>query len=242
MLNWTCSLSLNKDIPFLSAHSLVEGCLNKTIRQVGERLREARTSQGLTLRQLAQRTGLSAAMLCHIENGEANPTVQSLAAIADALGCPPSSLFADAPGPAPPCADPCCSVLPAARRSWRELDGGIRVSALTAGAGAGVNFVEVTYPPGASSGEKPFRHAGREWGLILEGELTVDLPDGRLVLGPGDSIVLDSQLPHRFSNSGPLPMRALWANFFPPADGAAPPGEPIRARRRKRRARVARQS
>jgi transcriptional regulator with XRE-family HTH domain len=209
---------------------------------MGERLREARTSRGLTLRKLAERTGLSAAMLCHIEKGQANPTVQSLAAIADALGCPPSGLFADAAGPVPPEAGPCCSVLPAARRSWRELDGGIRVSPLTGGPGAGVNFVEVTYPPGASSGDKPFRHAGREWGLILEGALTVDIPDGRLVLGPGDSIVLDSELPHRFSNPGPLTMRALWANFYPPANGSAPPGEPIRSRRRKGRARKVRQS
>jgi transcriptional regulator with XRE-family HTH domain len=207
--------------------------VNKTIRQVGERLREARTSRGLTLRQLAERTGLSAAMLCHIENGQANPTVQSLAAIADALGCPPSGLFGEAPGPVPPDAGPACSVLPAARRSWRELDGGIRVAALTAGPGAGVNFVEVTYPPGASSGVKPFQHAGREWGLVLEGELTVDLPDGQRVLGVGDSLVLDSELPHRFSNAGPSPMRALWANFYPPAEGSAPPSEPIRARRRR---------
>jgi uncharacterized cupin superfamily protein len=114
-----------------------------------------------------------------------------------------------------------------------ELDGGIRVSALTAGPAAGVNVAEVIYPPGSVSSDKPFQHVGREWGLILEGELTVDLPDGQRVLGPGDSIVLDSQLPHRFTNPGTVPMRALWANFYPPAGGAAPPGEPIRRRRRR---------
>src|SRR5262245_50887268 len=108
--------------------------MDETLRQLGKRMREARSALGLTLRQLAERTGLSAAMLCHIEKGQANPTVQSLAAIADALQCPPARLFAvEEPEPDAAAASPCWAALPATLRSWVELDGGIRVSPLTPG-------------------------------------------------------------------------------------------------------------
>src|SRR5262249_44108684 len=203
--------------------------MDETLQQLGKRMREARTSLGLTLRQLAARTGLSASMLCHIEKGQANPTTQSLATIADALHCLPGSLFTQAEQKDEKASTaPCWMVLPAALRSWHELDQGVRVSPLAPSPSTGANFVEIVYPPGSSSGGKPFRHTGREWGLVLEGELTVDLPDGRIVLRPGDSIVFDSQIAHRFSNLGDAPMRAVWANFCTPPQGASSPHGPVR--------------
>jgi mannose-6-phosphate isomerase-like protein (cupin superfamily)/DNA-binding XRE family transcriptional regulator len=209
--------------------------MEETLRQLGERVREARAASGLTLRQLAARAGLSPAMLCLIENGQANPTVQSLAVLAGALDCPVGSLLAPAEARrSAPAGPPCRMVLPAALRTCTELEGGVRVSPLTPGPATGLGIAEVTYPPGSSSGGKPFRHAGREWGLVLEGELTVEVGGERLVLRPGDSIVFDSRLPHRFANAGAVPMRAVWANFHPPADGATPPSEPIRPRRRRK--------
>jgi DNA-binding XRE family transcriptional regulator len=135
--------------------------MEQTLRQLGERMRQARAALGLTLRQLAERTGLSAAMLCHIEKGQANPTVGSLSLIADALGCPPASLLArdEARPPGAP-APPCRTVRPASLRGALELGGGIRVSPLTPGPAAGLNVVETTYPPGSSSGGRAFRHGG----------------------------------------------------------------------------------
>lgn len=212
--------------------------MDPTLQRIGEQLRRARTASGMTLRQLAGRTGLSPATLCLIEQGKTNPTVHSLTLIAEALNCPTACLLAhDHSEPPADHAAPWRMILPAALRTSVELDGGIRVTSLSPGPATGVNIVEMFYPPGASSGGKPFRHAGREWGLIVEGELTVDLPGERLVLRPGDSIVFDSHQPHRFINAGSVAMRAVWVNFYPPSDGAAPPQEPTRPQRKKRRRR-----
>src|SRR5258707_14678071 len=63
--------------------------------QIGDRLRTVRTVRDLNLRQLAEQTGLSASMLCTIENGKSMPSVQSLAAIAKALGLPLGFFFED---------------------------------------------------------------------------------------------------------------------------------------------------
>src|SRR5690349_15548945 len=65
------------------------------------RIRERRLALGLTLEALAQRTGVSRAMLSDIERGRKNPTVKLLAGIAEGLGCTVSALLGEGGG-APP--------------------------------------------------------------------------------------------------------------------------------------------
>lgn len=91
-----------------------------------------------------------------------------------------------------------------------ELKGGIRWSRLTALAEAGAEFLEITYASGATSGAHMSHHEGREFGLILEGELTVELGFESYTLHAGDSIIFDSTTPHRLTNKDTQPMRALW--------------------------------
>lgn len=102
---------------------------------------------------------------------------------------------------------------PAVCRSGRariELMGGVTWERLTPGPEENVEFMEICYEVGASSGAKMSRHSGREFGLILEGELTLELGFERYVLHPGDSITLDSTIPHRMVNTGTIPVRAVW--------------------------------
>lgn len=54
------------------------------------------------------------------------------------------------------------------------------------------------------------RHEGREFGLILQGELIVELGFESHTLRPGDSIIFDSTTPHRLVNTSDQVMRALW--------------------------------
>jgi uncharacterized cupin superfamily protein len=72
--------------------------------------------------------------------------------------------------------------------------------------------MEVEFPAGATSGEEMFTHQGRELGYVLEGELTIEVGFERHVLGPGDSIGYESTTPHRISNRGAVPVRAVWIN------------------------------
>src|SRR5262245_30580144 len=67
-------------------------------QSIGARVNEERTRQGLSLRQLAAKSGLSASMLCMIEKGTTNPSVDSLFAIAEALGLPLSHFFQEPSG------------------------------------------------------------------------------------------------------------------------------------------------
>jgi transcriptional regulator with XRE-family HTH domain len=91
-----------------------------------------------------------------------------------------------------------------------ELKGGITWSRLTAFAEPGAEFLEIIYTSGATSGDHMSHHEGREFGLSLEGELTVELGFESYALQAGDSIIFDSTTPHRLTNKDTQPMRALW--------------------------------
>jgi transcriptional regulator with XRE-family HTH domain len=112
--------------------------------------------------------------------------------------------FADAARPAS------APVVHADDRPTIKLRGDVVWSRLTAEAETGVEFLEISYAPGATSGDHMSHHAGREFGLILEGELTIELGFESHTLRQGDSIIFDSSTPHRLTNKCDKPMRAVW--------------------------------
>lgn len=65
------------------------------LTRLGERTRRLRVDQHLTLRELAERSGVSLRFLLQIESGRANVSVKRLADVAKALGTSPSALLAD---------------------------------------------------------------------------------------------------------------------------------------------------
>ncbi len=101
-------------------------------------------------------------------------------------------------------------IMHAGARPTIELKGGVTWSRLTALVEAGAEFLEVSYAPGATSGATLSHHEGREFGLILEGELDVELGFEAYHLFVGDSIIFDSTTPHRLANKSSRPMRAVW--------------------------------
>lgn len=73
------------------------------LSELGASIRALRTEQELTLEALAEKSGVSRAMLSDIERGAKSPTVRVLAGIASALECPISKLLGEKPpGPPPP--------------------------------------------------------------------------------------------------------------------------------------------
>lgn len=203
---------------------------------VGVRLHGERTRQGLSLRQLAGKAGLSASMLCQIEKGTANPSVESMFSISGALGVP-LSFFFDAVGPVPEpvSGEPCPNgpdgsgpVLRLGDRAHIDLYGAAWLR-LTPSAEPGMEFIEGRFEVGSSTGERLLVHSGREWGIVLEGELQLELDGQVYLLQPGDTVVFDSHRPHRLTNAGSQPLRVIWINF-PGPDGSSvdfPPHIPV---------------
>ena len=197
-------------------------------REIGDRLRAARTARKLSLRGLADRLGVSPSLISQVERGLAKPSVNTLYAMARELDVSLDELLfvdarvdRDAPAIAPGATDgPDDAALepvpaPVQRahdRSSIRLASGVVWERLTAESLPHIDFLYVTYEVGgASSPVREFqRHGGREWGYIISGSLRITVGFDEYVLGPGDAITLDSTIPHRLANDGPEPVHAVW--------------------------------
>jgi transcriptional regulator with XRE-family HTH domain len=204
---------------------------------LGARLRAERERSGLTLRELARRLEVSPSLVSQIETGKSQPSVRTLYAIVSELGISLDELFAPAdglPGRAP-------STLRAAAEGGRrpdrygrvqgvddrdviDLGSGVHWERLTTWNDPDVEFLCATYEPGGSSSPDGslMRHNGREFGVVLNGELGVKVGFEDYVLQPGDSIAFDSSTPHRLHNDGTEVVSAIWIVLGRnPADAAA---------------------
>jgi transcriptional regulator with XRE-family HTH domain len=191
------------------------------LEDIGTRLRDERGRVGISQRELARRIGLSASLISQIESGQSKPSVSTLYSIVTELGVSLDDLFSgnglgDATtavgGKTGGAAADLGPMVALQDRHVIDLDSGVRWERLTSHQHEDVDFLFVVYDVGGSSASdaKMMRHPGREYGLVLEGRLGVQLGFHEYVLGPGDSIAFDSTQPHRLWNIGEVPVRGVW--------------------------------
>ena len=181
------------------------------VNGIGRRLRHVRQAGGLTLQQVAHKTGLSPSAISQIERDLSNPSVGSLKNIADALGTTLGSLFnhdrREARRP-----------LLVHERTRKVLSPapGITCFLLTPNLAGRIQFMLSVYEPGISTGDRLYSHEGEECALVLEGTMALQLDDESHILNEGDSIRFECSIPHRVTNVGRGPLRAIWA-ITPPS-------------------------
>jgi transcriptional regulator with XRE-family HTH domain len=191
---------------------------------LGTRLRAERLRQGMSLREMARRLGISASALSQIETGKAQPSVSKLFDIVNLLNTSLDGLLvgdagqragnhgAARRGVADHQAQGFFSLQRGGEHEALELESGVQWRRLTSGSFPGVEFLHVTYAPGAcSSREGVFmRHAGQEFGYVLSGRLVVDVGFDSYELLADDSISFPATTPHRLGNPGTEPTHAIW--------------------------------
>jgi transcriptional regulator with XRE-family HTH domain len=204
---------------------------------VGRRLRAERERQRIGLRELARRVNVSASLISQVELGKATPSVGTLYSIVNELGMSLDELFFDADnapkavvvetgglpnggsqlgalldGDVAPHARALDPVVRSDERKAIQLDSGVRWERLTPVSEHDTDFLYVIYEPGGASCPEDalMRHAGKEYGHVLEGRLDVTVGFDTYELGPGDSISFDSTMPHRLHNPGDVPAEGIW--------------------------------
>lgn len=177
-----------------------------TVASIGQRIRDFRLQRAMTLQVLSQRTGLSSSMLSLVERGRTSPSVGSLVAISSALGIHMSDLFAD---DSPQRQEP---VIRKKDQPVFAASDGVQRRIVRIDDGRGIELVINDYEPGTGSGGEATRHGGHEYGVLLDGSLTVELDGEVHELKPGDSISYASSIPHRIVNKGKKHARAVWLN------------------------------
>jgi transcriptional regulator with XRE-family HTH domain len=171
---------------------------------VGWRLAALRKARGFSQRALADLSGLNFNTLSLIENDKTSPNVSTLAQLAEALHVPVTAFFEM------PAYEQSALVYQKAKaRSHTAFDHGS-----FADLGGGLTLGEATpllmiLEPHQDSGASPIVHTGQEFVYCLSGEM-IYWVDGRTYgLEPGDSLIFDSHLPHRWSNSTDKEAQAL---------------------------------
>jgi len=170
---------------------------------VGRRLRELREEHGLSIRALAEKSGLNVNTLSLIENGKTSPSVSTLQQVAIALQSPITAFFETG----------------APRNSVAHVRAGRRPRAAFAhgtledlGMGVSEHAVEpfvVTLEPNAGSGAHPIVHTGHEFVFCLQGRIVYTIEDHTYALEAGDSLLFESRLPHRWQNMDATPSQAI---------------------------------
>jgi transcriptional regulator with XRE-family HTH domain len=165
--------------------------------QIGEKIKRFREDNNLTLKEMAERTGLSSAVLSQIENHLISPPLGTLIRLTRALDLTPGHFFDQHP-------DKAFSIVRQADRrpvsrfaSKRGIQYGYSYESL--GHDMKDRHMEpflVTLEPATLASPKPASHDGEEFLFVLEGEMEVTLGDHSDVLQPGDAIYYDSKIPH----------------------------------------------
>jgi transcriptional regulator with XRE-family HTH domain len=195
---------------------------------VGSLIRRERQKQGLSLRELARRVGISASMLSQVENDRTRPSVSTIYAIATELGLSIDALLSDdgavAAGPAgtagltrrgaaaPALSELACQLVRPEQRRKLELESGVTWELLSDLLPHLVDFMFVSYEPGGSSSSsgKLMRHTGTEFAFLLRGKLKIQVGFDEYILQPGDALAFDSSEPHLLVNEGTEPAEGIW--------------------------------
>src|SRR5919107_742775 len=166
--------------------------------RLGSRVKELRRGRGLTLEELAGRSGVSRAMISKLERGEKNPTLVVAAKLAEGLGVTLSRLAGMEEHRE-------VIIVPRERRMvMRDPETGFERQLLSPNAvGLGVEFIRNKIPEGSTSGEFPPHRKGVEEQIVVErGTLKATLAGEQYLLRAGDAIYFEADVPHHFDNAG----------------------------------------
>jgi transcriptional regulator with XRE-family HTH domain len=181
-------------------------------QRLGETIRLMRQRAGLSIQEVAKRTGLSSGMISQVERALATPSVRTLRLLSIALGVPISYFFEEHE----PVSPARYIVRKNDRRLLRLTASGVVKEALTPAEKGEIEFYELTLNPGGSSGSDFVRHTGEKAGYVLAGKLRLWLDHEAHVLEPGDSFRFPSTVPHMFDNPTQQVARVIWVTTLGP--------------------------
>jgi transcriptional regulator with XRE-family HTH domain len=166
--------------------------------RVGERIKELRERKGLSLKEVADLTGFSTALLSQMENHLISPSLGTIIKLARALSVKVGDFLGETEG------EPFTIV----RKDERKM---VSRFASKEGVKYGYSYESlgfdkkdrhmepfiVTLEPATVKAAKTSIHEGEEFIFVLEGEMEVILGNHTDILYPGDSIYYDSTIPHK---------------------------------------------
>ncbi len=179
--------------------------MEKTIGVIGQMIRELRSQRGLTLEEVAEKSGCTSSFLSQLERNKAAPSVTTLYSIAAALGVKVTDFLPEGIN--------ATKVTRHDRRENFHFQGSAIVYSLLSTKfpyGALAAFLLTMRPANQALPTDEFRaHIGEEFIYVLEGVLRLWIGDGFHDLYQRDSVYFKSTVEHRLENRSNQPVIAL---------------------------------
>lgn len=174
--------------------------------EFGDRLRRLRTSQGLTVRGLAQRVGVSPSYISQLENKECSPSFSVLKKIAEVLGTTVSTLTEDG------LPEEWMVVRRATRRKLvLDMPGwDVDFLAFTGSRDKRMQSCIVRLQPGVEGPNNIFVHDREDFFYVLQGSVIITSGPKEYTLNEGDAAYFNFHRPEVFRNPGPGVTVFLW--------------------------------
>jgi transcriptional regulator with XRE-family HTH domain len=175
------------------------------MKEIAEKLKALRLANRMTLKQLAQKAGCTDAYLSQLERGRANPSIMILKKIASALKVKVVDFFLENETGENEV------VLKEKERvniNFKQGDAKIQMLVRNIRDKRMQPFYTTIEPKGGSKG--PYSHIGEEFGIVLQGQLEINLNGKSCRLKKNESFYFSSQEPHSWSNPGKAKTVVIW--------------------------------
>lgn len=175
---------------------------------VGKCIKTERKKKNLTIKDVASMSEITPSIISQIENGKGNPSLNTLKAIARAIGVNVSVFFSEE-------SDHFNSpIVRASERPIMSKSKGFTNFQLSPGNIESFSVYYNVLEPNASTINSPEHHpatsTGYEFGYILSGKLSIDVEGQIYILNPGDSICIDTRKHHSSTNISTVNCEMLW--------------------------------
>jgi transcriptional regulator with XRE-family HTH domain len=172
----------------------------------GEKIRAVRERRGLTLRETAERAGVSESLVSQIERNRVSPAIDTLLSLMDALDLDLEYLFEDYRR------ERSVRIVRRAEMAGFTKPGVLyeRLAQLEGPGREGIEAYRITLEGGAKTQGREYGHPGWELGIVEEGRAELAVGNAVYGLEPGDSISFRADAPHVLSNPGTEPLRVFW--------------------------------
>jgi transcriptional regulator with XRE-family HTH domain len=171
------------------------------------RVKRLRELKGVTLEELAARTGLTKSYLSKVERGISVPSVATALKVAEAFEVNVGDLFGVSVPEKEFVVVRKGERKPFVRKGSKNPS---RLEAITSGIVHGLFEAFVTHPPRSRSPEDTrAQHKGQELLFVLKGQVEMSFPHTAVTLGPGDCLLFNGRVPHHTLCVGKQPAEAL---------------------------------
>lgn len=180
--------------------------------EIGPFIRELRKARGMTMTQLAERTGFSQGFLSKLENSKSAPSLSTLIKIAKILNVRLSHIFGESES------ETAVTLVKKNERQEMARNGslyGYRYEALAP------HFLNRRMDPyilihPLNTGETPiFQHEGQEMLFVLEGAMKFYHGTNEMIVGEGDCVYFDAGVPHHGNSIGSKDLKCLLVIYTP---------------------------